>query len=74
MTLTPPLQGVELISCAQANAEQGLAVAARQCGYGENIELFQHNLMVAGQEIGVNLDKLSNSIATQQKVRETKKI
>jgi hypothetical protein len=70
MASPTPLQGVELISCAKANAEQGLAIAAQQCGYGENIRLFQQNLMLAGQEIGVNLDSLSNLITVQQRVRE----
>jgi hypothetical protein len=66
-----PLQGVELISCAKANAQQGLETAAQQCGYGENIQLFQENLVLAGEEIGVNLDKLSDLITVQQEARET---
>lgn len=60
MSSSTPLQGIELISCAKANVEQGLTAACQQCGYGENIQLFQQNLVLAGQEIGVSLDQLSD--------------
>lgn len=64
------LQGVELISCAKANAQQGLETAAQQCGYGENIQLFQQNLVLAGEKIGVDLDQLSDLITLQQEARK----
>ena len=38
------LQGIELIDCAKANAKQGVTVAAKQSGYGQDIALFQKNL------------------------------
>ncbi len=64
------LQGIELIDCAKANAKQGVAVAAKQSGYGENISLFQENLNKACTEIGVNIDELSDLITDQQVVKE----
>jgi hypothetical protein len=70
MTSSTPLQGIELISCAKANVEQGLTAACQLCGYGENIQLFQQNLVLAGQEIGVDLDQLTDLTTVQQRVRE----
>jgi hypothetical protein len=70
MASSVPLQGSELISCAKANAKQGLTTTAKLCGYGDNIELFQNNLKQAGQDIGVDLEDLSDLITTQQQVRE----
>lgn len=70
MTSSTPLQGIELISCAKANVEQGLTAACQQCGYGEDIQLFQQKLVLAGQEIGVDLDQLGDLATVQQRVRE----
>ncbi len=67
------LQGIELIDCAKANAKQGLTVAARQCGYGENISLFQENLTKACQKIGVEIEQLSDLITDQQLVKESRR-
>ena len=67
------LQGIELIDCAKANAKQGLTVAAQQCGYGDNISLFQENLTKACQEIGVEIDQLSDLITDQQMVKEDRR-
>lgn len=64
------LQGIELIDCAKANAKQGIAVAAKQSDYEQDIALFQKNLAKACQEIGVNIDELSDLITDQQKVKE----
>lgn len=64
------LQGIELIDCAKANAKQGVTVAAKQSGYGQDIALFQKNLDKACQEIGVNIDELADLITDQQKVKE----
>ena len=67
------LKGIELIDCAKANAKQGVAVAAKQSGYEENIALFQENLNKACTEIGVNIDELSDLITDQQIVKENNK-
>lgn len=37
MTSAKPLQGLDLIDCAKANASLGIDNAARNCGYGENV-------------------------------------
>lgn len=66
------LQGIELIDCAKANAKQGLTVAARQCGYDDNISLFKDNLTQACQEIGVEIEQLSDLITDQQMVKENR--
>ncbi len=53
MASPTPLHGTELIDCAQANAKQGISVAAQQCGYNNDIDTFQHELAVALKQIGI---------------------
>jgi hypothetical protein len=53
MASSTPLHGTELIDCAQANAKEGILVAAHQCGYSNNIDTFQHELKVALEHIGI---------------------
>lgn len=60
------LQGIELINCAKANAKQGVEVAAAQSGYESNVGLFVENLHVACQQIGVDINELSDLITDQQ--------
>ena len=66
MTASERLEGVELVDCAKANAKQGMETAARQCGYGENIEEFGQKLQQACQNIGVDFNSLSDLITDQQ--------
>ncbi|MGF1588023.1 MAG: hypothetical protein ACFCU7_02050 [Pleurocapsa sp.] len=66
------LQGIELIDCAKANAKQGVAIAAKQSGYEQNISLFVENLHQACQEIGVNIDELEDLITDQQIAKQEK--
>lgn len=53
MAAPTPLHGTELIDCAQACAKQGIIVTAQQCGYGNDIDTFQHELTVALNQIGI---------------------
>ncbi len=53
MTSPIPLSGTELIDCAQANANQGISLAARQCGYSNDIATFQRELTGALTHIGI---------------------
>lgn len=66
MASETPLTGVVLVDCARANAERGLAIATRQCGYGENTETFQSALQAACSEMGVNIHSLSELLETEQ--------
>ena len=66
------LQGIELIDCAKANAKQGVAVAAKQCGYDRNVGLFVENLHKACQQIGVNIEELEDLITDQQIAKKEK--
>ena len=68
------LQGIELINCAKANAEQGSAIAAQQSGYGENIGLFIENLNKACQQIGVDINELNDLITDQQIAKQNRKV
>lgn len=62
------LHGTELIDCAKANAKQGIETATELCGYGQNINAFQAELKKACQDIGVEIDELSDLITSQQRL------
>lgn len=66
MASSTPLQGIELIDCAKANAKQGIEVAAELCGYGQDINTFQATLQSACEKIGVHLHAFSDLITDQQ--------
>lgn len=68
------LQGIELINCAKANAKQGLAIAAQNCGYDDDTDLFIKNLHQSCQQIGVDIKELSDLITDQQIAKENRKV
>lgn len=68
------LQGIELINSAKANAKQGVAVAAKNCGYENNIGLFTENLNKSCQQIGVDIEELDDLITDQQLAQENRKV
>ncbi len=68
MASSTPLRGNELIDCAKANAKQGIEVAARQCGYGQDLATFEQELKHACDHIGVSIDELIDLITDQQRV------
>lgn len=68
MASQTPLKGIELIDCAKANAEQGIETAADLCGYGKDLGTFSQELKQACQNIGVDIDELSDLITDQQTV------
>jgi hypothetical protein len=53
MASPTPLHGTDLIDCAQANAKEGINMAAQQCGYRNDIDAFQRELIVALEHIGI---------------------
>ncbi|AFY75681.1 MAG: hypothetical protein IGR93_04655 [Hydrococcus sp. C42_A2020_068] len=58
MSAAKPLQGIELINCARANAKLGLETATWQCGYGDDPQLFLQNLQFACHRIGIDIEHL----------------
>lgn len=68
--MTKPLQGIELIDCAKANAKQGVDAAASQCGYQGDTQAFTTNLKQACQARGIEIQQLSDLITDQQIRRE----
>jgi hypothetical protein len=66
-----PLQGIELIDCAKANAEQGLTDATHLCGYGNDTARFQQELQQACRQIGIEISELGDLVTPQQVVRQT---
>lgn len=62
MASSKPLHGIDLIDCAQANARSGWSIASQQCGYGNQIEAFQHELQKASSEIGIHVSSLEELI------------
>jgi hypothetical protein len=74
MPASAPLQGIELIDCAKANAPQGIETAAYQCGYGQNIENFLQSLQIACKERGIDLESIGDLITEQQMSRDLRQI
>ena len=71
MSSNTPLQGLELISCAQASVKQGVEEAAQQCGYGHDTKLFVETLEQACEQIGVTIHDLTDLAKNQDLERET---
>jgi len=65
MTSDTPLTGVVLVDCARANAKGGLAIAAKQCGYGNSTASFQSALQAACSEMGVEINSLSDLLSDE---------
>lgn len=70
MASTKRLQGLELIDCAKASANQGLETAAEQCGYGNDLNSFENELKQACQKIGIEIHDLSDLITDQQQIKQ----
>lgn len=60
MTTPTPLHDTELLDCAVANHRAGIAVAAQNCGYGNDLKRFQSELRKAGDAIGVNIQQFTD--------------
>ncbi|MEM9949394.1 MAG: hypothetical protein AAF810_25450 [Cyanobacteria bacterium P01_D01_bin.36] len=71
MAANQPLTGIALIDCAKANAAQGVAEAARLCGYDGNVDGFRQALTRAGEDMGVVLDDLNDLITDQSVAKRT---
>lgn len=65
-----PLHGTELIDCAQANAKQGIDVAANLCGYSNDIATFERELQAATEHIGVKINGFQDLIKISETVPE----
>ncbi|MGB3615742.1 MAG: hypothetical protein WBA10_18245 [Elainellaceae cyanobacterium] len=63
MSASQALTGVELISCARANARRGLADAANSCGYGDDIRTFEQALQGACKDMGVDVTSFSDVVS-----------
>jgi len=60
MASSTPLTGVILVDCAKANVENGVKVAARQCGYGDDVGAFQNALRSACNDMNVDLKEFAD--------------
>lgn len=68
MASPTPLQGTELVDCARANAKQGIETAARQCGYGEDLNTFARELRQACEQMNLQVKELSELITDQEMI------
>ena len=66
MTSPTPLHGTELIDCARANANQGMEVAANQCGYNGDIVTFERELQAAAHQMGIKLHGFQDLMKTPE--------
>jgi hypothetical protein len=71
MASSTPLQGLELVDCARANAKQGIQTAAQQCGYGEDINTFSRELKIACDGMGITLHEINDLITEQDALIQT---
>jgi hypothetical protein len=71
MASSTPLQGLELVDCARANAKQGIETAAELCGYGEDLNTFSRQLKQACDDMGVTVNELSDLITEQDGLIKT---
>lgn len=68
MASPTPLTGIELVDCAKSNAEQGVAIASHQCGYGTDTDQFIHALKAACGDMGISISGLEDLITEQQRI------
>lgn len=66
MASSTPLKSTELVDCARANAKQGIQTAARQCGYGEDVNAFAQELKQACEQMNLQVKELSELITDQE--------
>lgn len=59
MASSSPLTGVILVDCAKANVENGIEVAAHQCGYGKDVSAFQQALKSACADMNIELTEFA---------------
>jgi hypothetical protein len=71
MASSTPLQGLELVDCARANAKQGIETAAIQCGYGDDLHTFSQELKSACSDMGVTFNELTDLITEQDNLIKT---
>jgi hypothetical protein len=71
MASSTPLQGLELVDCARANAKQGIETAAELCGYGDDLHTFSQQLKQACDQMGVKINELRDLITEQDSLIQT---
>ena len=59
MASSSPLTGVILVDCAKANVDNGIDVAAHQCGYGDDTAAFQSALKSACADMNIDLKEFT---------------
>jgi hypothetical protein len=71
MASSQPLTGIELVDCAKSNAEQGIAIASHQCGFGTDTDRFLDALKTACKNIGIEVHALEDLITEQQRIQSS---
>ena len=57
-----PLSGEELTNCARANASAGVEMAAKLCGFGKDIALFQSTLSETVEKLELSTESFKKLI------------
>lgn len=68
MASLQPLHDRELVDCARANANQGIEIAAYQCGYGDDINTFAQELRQACEKMNLRVKELNQLITDQDMI------
>lgn len=70
MAAPETLHGSELIDCARANGTYGIEVAAERCGYGNDLDRFQHELKQACDRMGITFDSFNDLLKSSTKEQQ----
>lgn len=65
-----PLKGIMLAGYAKANADFGLTVAAKKCGYGSDIARFVEELEAVCTSVNIEDRELFSLMAERSQIRE----
>ncbi len=68
MASSTPLTGIELIDCARANSNAGIELAAKRCGYGQDLNAFESQLQTDCNRMGISVSSFNDLIAMEQKL------
>lgn len=66
MASSDRLVGTELIDCARANGKEGIEVAAKLCGYGNDIAGFELEFQRAAQSLNLHLSSFYDLVKMPQ--------
>ncbi len=71
MASSIPLTGTELIDCARANYNAGLELAAKRCGYGQDLKTFESQLQQDCDRMGISIDSFKDLVLIEHRIGQS---